>query len=144
MTHLHLKPSERYEKVSYSFSPGQVGCKSRHNFRTCSQTSQMAFSAKKRNLCTPFVKNHCCQKHEMKIKLICGLFRKFKKPVIFCKKSAKLVIFGWSTVFPPGCFVMYIFLPTIWWSFVLCRKNTQILQLPAQLYVTQLEVLKKL
>ena len=38
------------------------------------------------------------------------------------QKSAKLAIFGWSTVFPPGCFIMYIFLPTIWWSFVLFRK----------------------
>ena len=33
-------------------------------------------------------------------------------------------IFGWSTVFLPVCFVMYIFLPTIWWSSSVFRKST--------------------
>ena len=43
--------------------------------------------------------------------------------------------FGGCNHFPPGCFDMYIFLPTIWWSFVLLKKNTQILQLPAPLII---------
>ena len=58
------------------------------------------------------------------------------------QKSAKLAIFGWSTIFSLGCFVMYIFLLTIWWSFVLFRKNAQMLQLPAQLQCWTVELMR--
>ena len=61
----------------------------------------------------------------MKIKFLPALFCKLKKISYLLQKLAKLAFFGWSTVFPPGGFVMIIFLLTIWWSFVLFRKNAQ-------------------
>ena len=79
----------------------------------------------------------------MKIKLTSDLFRKFKNISHFLQKSAKLAIFGWSNISPPERFAMYIFLPTIWWSFVLLRKNAQMLQFPAQLANGSVEYLMK-
>ena len=36
-------------------------------------------------------------------------FARYQNQPFFLQKSAKLAIFGWSTLLPPGCFVIYIF-----------------------------------
>ena len=81
---------------------------------------------------TPLVKNHCCCTTRNENKFNIWLI---SQSAIFCKNRPNLSFLDGRLFLSRGAFVMYIFLPTIWWGFVLFRKNAQMLQLHFQLII---------